>query len=46
MHGHQHNHADYNHQDLERGLRRFDVGVDVNDMSSVSIDNIVAFFTI
>jgi calcineurin-like phosphoesterase family protein len=44
LHGHQHNLADYNYQNLERGLRRFDVGVDVNNMSPVSIDDIVAFF--
>ena len=46
LHGHQQNHADYNYQNLERGLRRFDVGVDANDMSPVSIDDIVAFFSI
>lgn len=44
LHGHQHNHADYNHQNLERGLRRFYVGVDANDMSPVSIDDIMSFF--
>lgn len=44
LHGHQHNHADYNIQNLEKGLRRFDVGVDANNMFPVSIDDIIAFF--
>jgi len=45
LHGHQHNHADYNYQNLDSGLRRFDVGVDANDMSPVSIEDIQVFFT-
>ncbi len=44
LHAHQHNHADYNVQNLEKGLRRFDVGVDANNMSPVSIDKLIAFF--
>lgn len=44
LHGHQHNHADYNCQNRERGLRRYDVGVDANNMSPVSIDEIINFF--
>lgn len=43
QHGHQHNHADHNQQNLERGLRRFDVGIDANNMSPVSINDILAF---
>ncbi len=44
LHGHQHNHEDYNFQNLEKGLRRFDVGVDANNMFPISIDDIIAFF--
>ena len=44
LHGHQHNHADYNLQNLQNGIRRYDVGVDANNMSPVSADEIIAFF--
>lgn len=44
LHGHQHNHEDYNYQNLEKGLRRFDVGVDANNMFPVSIEEIIEFF--
>ena len=45
LHGHQHNHADYNLQNLQNGIRRYDVGVDANNMSPVSADEIIAFFS-
>lgn len=44
LHGHQHNHEDYNYRNLEKGLRRFDVGVDANNMFPVSIEEIIEFF--
>lgn len=46
LHGHQHNHADYNYNNLEKGIRRFDVGVDANYMKPVSIEDIIAFFSL
>lgn len=45
LHGHQHNHADYNYQNLQNGIRRYDVGVDANHMSPVSADEIIDFFS-
>lgn len=44
LHGHQHNHEEYNYQNLGKGLRRFDVGVDANNMFPVSIEEIIEFF--
>lgn len=44
LHGHQHNQPDYNYQNLEIGLRRYDVGVDANDMFPVSIVDVRSFF--
>ncbi|MCC8026120.1 MAG: metallophosphoesterase family protein [Clostridium sp.] len=46
LHGHQHNHADYNFANLEKGIRRYDVGVDANNMKPVSIEEIIAFFSL
>lgn len=46
LHGHQHNHSDYNYENLEKGLKRFDVGVDANEMEPVSVEDILAFFSI
>lgn len=46
LHGHQHNHADYNYNNLEKGIKRFDVGVDANYMKPVSIEDIIAFFSL
>lgn len=46
LHGHQHNHEDYNFQNLTAGIRRYDVGVDANQMKPVSIEDINAFFSI
>lgn len=44
LHGHQHNSKEYNQENLEKGLRRYDVGVDANNMAPVSIEEILAFF--
>lgn len=44
LHGHQHNHADYNYRNLENGIRRYDVGVDANFMKPVSAEQIIEFF--
>lgn len=44
LHGHQHNHAYYNYDNLQKGIRRYDVGVDANNMSPVSAEDIIAFF--
>lgn len=46
LHGHQHNHPDHNFSNLEKGICRFDVGVDANYMKPVSIDDIIAFFSL
>lgn len=44
LHGHQHNKAQYNIDNREHGIRRFDVGVDANGMMPVSADSILKFF--
>lgn len=44
LHGHQHNHEDYNFNNLRDGVLRFDVGVDANYMAPVSAEDILAFF--
>lgn len=44
LHGHQHNHADYNTANRKNGLRRYDVGVDANQMTPVSAEEIIDFF--
>ena len=45
LHGHQHNHPDYNYLNLQQGIRRYDVGVDANGMSPVSAEEILSFFS-
>ena len=45
LHGHQHNHEYYNYKNLERRIRRFDVGVDANNMMPVSAEYIISFFS-
>lgn len=45
LHGHQHNHEDYNIKNREKGLLRFDVGVDANHMAPVGIKDIISFFS-
>lgn len=44
LHGHQHNHEDYNIDNRENGIRRYDVGVDANHMTPVSAEEIITFF--
>ena len=44
LHGHQHNKAEYNLANRVAGVRRFDVGVDANGMSPVSLEDILAFW--
>ena len=44
LHGHQHNTSEYNNEMRAAGIRRFDVGVDANNFTPVSIEEIVAFF--
>lgn len=43
LHGHQHNHKDYNLKMREEGIRRYDVGVDANEYRPISIEEILAF---
>ena len=43
LHGHQHNHRDYNELMRSKGIRRYDVGVDANEFYPVSIDEIIDF---
>ncbi|WP_249029075.1 metallophosphoesterase [Tannockella kyphosi] len=44
LHGHQHNEKQYNVNNKEKGFKRYDVGVDANDMKPVSIEEIIHFF--
>ncbi len=44
LHGHQHNHPEYNQSNLANKLRCYDVGVDANNMTPISIAEIDAFF--
>lgn len=44
LHGHQHNVPEYNMQQRANGIKRYDVGVDANHFTPVSIEEIVAFF--
>lgn len=44
LHGHQRNSPEYNIKNRESGLKRYDVGVDANKMSPVSVDEILEFF--
>ncbi len=44
LHGHQHNHKDYNIKNQKNGFMRYDVGVDANDMAPVSAEEIIHFF--
>ncbi|MCM1552784.1 MAG: hydrolase [Butyrivibrio sp.] len=45
LHGHQHNHKNYNIENRKMGIRRYDVGVDANDMEPVSAKEIIDFFS-
>lgn len=44
VHGHQHNVPSYNLKNTACGMRRYDVGVDANGMTPVSIEEIISFF--
>lgn len=44
LHGHQHNHKGYNLDNLEQGIRRYDVGVDANNYTPISVVDIKRFF--
>lgn len=44
LHGHEHNSSVYNLQNKREGIFRYDVGVDANHMSPVSIEEILSFF--
>ena len=44
LHGHQHNSPEYNILNEEKGLKKYDVGVDANYMKPVSIEEIIEFF--
>ena len=44
LHGHQHNHRNYNMENRRKGILRYDVGVDANNMEPVSADEIIKFF--
>ena len=44
LHGHQHNHKEYNVENLRNGILRYDVGVDANNMAPVSAKEIIDFF--
>lgn len=46
LHGHQHNSPDYNYENLQKGIRRYDVGVDANYMAPVSAEDIITFFSL
>lgn len=43
LHGHQHNHKEYNIDNKKSSILRYDVGVDANDMSPVSMEELIAF---
>ena len=44
LHGHIHAREDYNIQNRDEGIRRYDVGVDANDYYPVSLNTILDFF--
>lgn len=44
LHGHLHSKEEYNYENLNKGLKRFDVGVDANNMYPISIEDIITFF--
>ena len=44
LHGHSHNHSDYNFLNREQDRRQYDVGVDANNYRPVSIEEIIRFF--
>lgn len=44
LHGHQHNHEEYNLENRKNRIYRYDVGVDANKMRPVSIEQIMKQF--
>lgn len=44
LHGHIHSSSRYNLEQKEKGILRYDVGVDANDYYPVLLDNILEFF--
>ncbi len=44
LHGHQHNKPEYNLNNKNKNFRCYDVGVDANNFTPVSIDEIITFF--
>ena len=44
LHGHMHNEPIYNYNNKNEGLKRYDVGVDANNYTPVSIEQIINFF--
>ena len=46
LHGHQHNTADYNTENIENNILRYDVGVDANNYKPISIEEIITKFKI
>lgn len=44
LHGHQHNHEEYNIANRREGILRYDVGVYANHMTPVSAEEVIAFF--
>ncbi|MCD7839527.1 MAG: hypothetical protein LUG46_02730 [Erysipelotrichaceae bacterium] len=43
LHGHSHNKSEYNLLMKEKGLRRYDVGVDANEFKPISLEDIINF---
>lgn len=44
LHGHMHNKEIYNYNNKISGIKRYDVGVDANNFTPVSIDKIMGYF--
>lgn len=44
LHGHMHNKEIYNYNNKISGVKRYDVGVDANNFTPVSIDKIIGYF--
>lgn len=45
LHGHMHNPPQYNINNIKNNIRRYDVGVDANNFTPISIEEIVKKFT-
>lgn len=44
LHGHQHNSKEYNEDNIKNNIRRYDVGVDANNFTPVSVEKIIKSF--